>query len=260
MMKQYVIAPINNLELMDLGDSIFVLSHLWVKFPEYRKFILEKKAEGRFLTLDNSAAERALVTEDVLIDIVKELVPNEVIAPDVLFDMNSTINNLNSFVSRMKSEGLLKNTNIFFCPQGKTREEWLKCYTYGLNHDDVSVIGFSKIAVPKAWLGETRDDQGIMEGRHAAYDYLCHKGMLTKEIHCLGQGNPEEFLAYDHEMMRSSDSVWPVYAADLGHSFHSGDDQRIATPHDYLEYGALNIHAVELAKENVKFVKMQMGG
>lgn len=256
-MRQYVIAPINNLELMNEGDDIFVLAHLWLKYPGYREFILEQKKVGKFITLDNSAAERALVTQDKLIEIVKELRPNEVIAPDVLFDKNSTIENLESFIAEMKKQKLIEGTKIFFCPQGRTKKEWLDCYLYGLNHEDVSVIGFSKIAVPRAWLSEEGADVGIMEGRHKAYNYLKRNNLLRKPIHCLGQGNPMEFTWYSHPMMRSSDSVWPVLAGDLDVDFNK-DLGRVPTDHDYLEKGHLKESSIKLAKKNIAFVRAKM--
>ena len=126
-MDFYVISPLSNLEPMKLGDRIFVLAHLWVQSAKYRNFIYDLIDEDldRWITLDNSAAERALVTEDVLIDIVHQLAPSEVIAPDVLFDKDETIKNARAFKIRMEKEGLLDSTDIFFCPQGKTKEDWL---------------------------------------------------------------------------------------------------------------------------------------
>jgi len=65
MMDVYVISPLSNLEPMKLGDRLFVLAHLWVQSPEYRQFIYDQIDEDldRWITLDNSAAERALVTD-----------------------------------------------------------------------------------------------------------------------------------------------------------------------------------------------------
>ncbi len=113
-MDFYVISPVSNLEPMRLGDRIFVLAHLWVQFPAYQEFIfnLIEEDPGRWITLDNSAAERALVTEDVLIDICHELMPSEVIAPDVLFDKDATIANAVSFRNRLEEEGLLNMISL----------------------------------------------------------------------------------------------------------------------------------------------------
>ena len=256
-MEFYVISPISNLEPMKLGDRIFALSHLWVQFPEYRKFILEQKSAGKFITLDNSAAERALVTEDILIDICHELMPHEVIAPDVLFDKDETIKNALSFRIRMEKEGLLNTINIFFCPQGKTKQDWLEAYEWGINQDWINVIGFSKIAVPNAWLDSFLDDQGIMEARHMAYDYLKKKGMLVKPIHCLGQGDPTEFAYYADPKMRSTDSVYPVFAASLGQDFSVDHKTRTPTPHNFLETFDMKDVNMSLVESNVLFLKKQ---
>lgn len=256
-MDIYVISPVSNLEPMKLGDRIFALSHLWVQFPEYRAFILDQKEQGKFITLDNSAAERALVTEDILIDICKELMPNEVIAPDVLFDRSSTVKNAINFRDRMEREGLLGTIDIFFCPQGATKEHWLDAYTWALNQDWINVIGFSKIAVPNVFLENYTDDQGIKQARHMAYDYLKQRGLLLKPIHCLGQGDPTEFAYYDHPMMRSTDSVYPVFAACLGQDFTVDHTTRTPTPHNFLELFIVSNEDTKLIESNIQFLRSQ---
>ncbi len=256
-MDFYVISPVSNLEPMKLGDRIFVLAHLWVQFPEYREFILQRKAEGAFITLDNSAAERALVTEDVLIQICHELKPNEVIAPDVLFDKDATIKNAMSFAERLVGEGLEDTVEMFFCPQGKTKQDWLECYLWGLTQKYIHTIGFSKIAIPQAWLDNWKDDQGIKEARHMAYDYLKERNLLLKPIHCLGQGDPTEFAYYDHPMMRSTDSVYPILAATLGQDFTKDHTTRTPTPHNFLETCDMSMVDVGIIKRNVAFLREQ---
>ena len=258
-MDFYVISPLSNLEPMKLGDRIFVLAHLWVQSKEYREFIYSLIDEDidRWITLDNSAAERALVTEDVLIQVCHELMPSEVIAPDVLFDKDATIQNAIDFKARMEKEGLLDAVDIFFCPQGKTKEDWLECYEWGLKQDWIQTIGFSKIAVPQAWLSDWKDDQGIKEARHMAYDYLKEKNLLLKPIHCLGQGDPTEFAYYDHPAMRSTDSVFPVLAASHGQDFNVDHTTRIPTPHNFLETYDMSQIDMKLVESNVEFLKKQ---
>jgi hypothetical protein len=253
-MDFYVISPVSNLEPMKLGDRIFALAHLWVQFPEYRQFIKDRKKEGYWITLDNSAAERALVTEDILIDICHELMPHEVIAPDVLFDKDETIKNALSFRIRMEKEGLLNVINIFFCPQGIDQKDWLEAYTWGINQEWIHTIGFSKIAVPNAFLNQT-NDQGIKEARHMAYGYLKEKNLLLKPIHCLGQGSFLEFQYYDHPMMRSTDSVYPVLAAAHGIDFSKDSETRIPTPHNFLETFDMQNADMNLIKSNVEMLK-----
>ena len=256
-MDFYVISPLSNLEPMRLGDRIFVLAHLWVQSEEYREFIYSLIDEDidRWITLDNSAAERALVTEDVLIQVCHELLPSEVIAPDVLFNKDETIKNAIAFKDRMEKEGLLEVTDIFFCPQGKTKEDWLEAYEWGLKQDWIQTIGFSKIAVPQAFLSEWKDDQGIKEARHMAYDYLKEKNLLLKPIHCLGQGSFLEFQYYDHPAMRSTDSVYPVLAAAHGIDFIKDSETRIPTPHNFLETFDMQNVDMNLLKSNVEMLK-----
>ena len=259
MMDIYVISPLSNLEPMKLGDRLFALAHLWMKSQEYRDFFYKQIDEDpdRWITLDCSAAERALVTEDVLIQVVKELAPSEVIAPDVLFDKDATIANAIKFRDRMEAEGLLDTTDIFFCPQGKTKQDWLECYEWGINQDWIHTIGFSKIAIPQAFLSDWKDDQGIMEARHMAYDWLKARNLLVKPIHCLGQGNPTEFAYYDHPAMRSTDSVYPVFAASLGQDFKVDHKTRTPTPHNYLETFDMENVDMSLVESNVHFLKKQ---
>lgn len=255
-MDFYVISPVSNLEPMKMGDRIFVLAHLWVQFPEYREFIysLIDEETDRWITLDNSAAERALVTEDVLIQVVKDLAPSEVIAPDVLFDKDATIANAIKFRDRMEAEDLLECTEIFFCPQGIDQTDWLEAYEWGLKQDWISTIGFSKIAVPNAFLNQT-NDQGIKEARHMAYDYLKERGLLLKPIHCLGQGDPTEFAYYDHPAMRSTDSVFPILAASFGQDFEQDHTTRRPTPHNFLETYDMSQINMDIVKSNVEFLR-----
>jgi hypothetical protein len=266
MMDFYVISPLSNLEPMKLGDRLFVLAHLWIKDANYREFVRtwQKENPDGWITLDNSAAERSLVTEDVLIKICHELMPSEVIAPDVLFDKDATITNAKSFRDRMEAEGLLNKIDIFFCPQGKTKEDWLEAYMWAMFQDWINVVGFSKIAVPNAWLSDDhfsnlrsfKEDQGIKEARHMAYDYLKERDMLKKPIHCLGQGDPTEFSYYDHPMMRSTDSVFPVLAAAFGQDFREDHTTRIPTPHNFLETFDMSDVDMELVSKNVQYLRL----
>ena len=242
---------------MELGDRIFALAHLWMQFPDYRSFILDQKHEkGKFITLDNSAAERSLVTEDALIEICRELMPDEVIAPDILFEKDKTIQSAIKFRDRMDREGLLGAIDIFFCPQGQTKQDWIDAYKWGIEQPWVDVIGLSKIAVPNAWLdGEFEDDKGIMEARNKAYDYLEQNNLLQKPIHCLGQGSYKEFEHYTHPNMRSTDSVYPVLAACKGIDFAIDAETRIPTPHDFLQTYDMCEANFDLISSNVELLK-----
>ena len=241
---------------MHKGDSYFCLAHLYMSNKEYKDFFLARRVEGKFITLDNGAAERSLVTIDDLIDIVKELKPNEVIAPDVLFDYKQTVSNLYSFIQRLIYENLMDKVNIFGAPQGSTKEEWLECYKIMLATPAVKTIGLSKISVPYCWGGKSVNDTNIMTARRECVKFLRDNNLLAKPIHCLGMGDPTEFTAYaDIPMIRSTDSCYTILSALKGIEFTNDKViQRVKTTNDYFE-ATLNKEQIILAEKNINFLR-----
>ena len=119
-MEFYVIPPLSHLDLMNQGDRVFVLTQLWKKSEKYREFVFEQKKAGKWITLDNGCGDYdTTTTQEDLLSIVKELMPNEVIPIDVLFNSEATIYNLERFIELMKGEQLLDKVEIFGCPQGR---------------------------------------------------------------------------------------------------------------------------------------------
>lgn len=257
-MKFYCIPPNNHLELMDEGDRYFCLAHHYIQNEKYKKRFLALRSQSPkvWITLDNSAAEHSLVTEDVLLSIVGELKPDEAIAPDVLFNKEETIKNFKSFVSKMYNKGFLSHTSIFACPQGSTKEEWLQCYLEMAASPFVRCIGLSKIAVPKCW-NNAEGDTMIGVSRNQCIQELDKKSWLGKPIHLLGMGEHNEFdyyLKHKTPCIRSSDSCYSVLAALNGIDFEQGDLTRVPTTNEYFE-ATLTEAQIQLAKKNVKYLK-----
>lgn len=248
----YVIPPMSQLNLINYGDRVFVLAQHYLKNSRYRDFILHQKSMGKWITLDCGAGDYEPVGLEQLLSAVKDLRPNEVIPLDILFDHESTIKNLTDFISMLRDAEV--SIEIFGCPQGKTKEDWLYCYQWMLDNPVITTIGFSKIAIPHAW-GVGGDDQNIMEARHACYDELMEKGLIKKPIHCLGAGDPREFLKYqDNPLMRSTDSCFSVLAAMNFKDWSEGQFERIKTPENYFSL-PMNSTQVELAIKNIEFLK-----
>lgn len=252
----YIIPPLTNLSLMHRGTNrYFCLAHFYLQDSKYREFFLKLDKTKVFITLDNSAAERSLVTETKLLDIVKELEPNEVISPDILFDKEKTINSLLSFIEKMKR--LKVRTKIFGCPQGKTKEEWLECYKFMLARPEVSTIGLSKISVPFCWLGASKDEK-IKEARQMCVQYLDENELLFKPIHLLGMGDPTEYRDYNHIMLRSTDSCYTILAATHGLEFGKNRFKRIETTNDFYTQKLLG-PTKEIVAKNILFLRRQLG-
>ncbi len=256
-MDFYIIPPVKDIDLSSKGDRLFCLSHFYKQYPDYRKFFLEQRAlKGSFITLDNSSAELSLVTEDVLIDIVRELQPDEVIAPDILYQSKPTKANLASFIARMKKENLLSETSIFGCPQGENIEAWLNVYDLMLTTPEVTTIGMSKIAIPFAFLKET-GDKAIKKARHQAVDLLLATSRIRKPLHFLGMGEASEFRKYkklNNPLFRSSDSCYSILAASKGIDFSKDSETRIETTEEYYHL-KLTSEQRDLSLKNLEFLK-----
>ena len=257
-MKFYAIPPNKHLAMMDNGDSYFCLAHHYFNDPSYRDYFLNlrKQNPDAFITLDNGAAEDSLVTESLLIEAVKELSPNEVVAPDVLFQTKPTLANFHSFVERMKETNLIKTTSIFACPQGSTKEEWLSCYQEMAKSPEVGCIGLSKIAVPKCW-NDVTGDKMIGSSRNLCVQELKDRNILIKPLHLLGMGEHDEFNFYllnKTPNIRSSDSCYTILAALYGISFEEGDTTRVPTQNTYFDV-VLTKEQHDLAKKNIEYLK-----
>lgn len=270
-MENYVIPNIYNLELMleSKGNRIYCLAHFYLAYPHYREWFLDKKKEGYFITLDNSAAEKSLVTEEKLLKITEELKPDEVIPPDVLFDKDSTLNNFYSFIDHNK------DVSIFACPQGKDMQTWLECYDEMVKHPRVTVVGLSKITIPVCFnfceIGD--EDKNIKEGRHACVDFLVETGRLTKPLHFLGMGDPTEYSYYMKnrkfeklkQYFRTTDSCYTVLAAVNGVDFQKCIDNgvdipRIVTDNQFYTKKIDSDEVYNMCIRNIKFLKGEIDG
>jgi len=258
-MDFYFIPTLENMELSLMGDRVFCLAHFYIQYPKYKQFFLDirKNYPGVFITLDNSAAEESLVTADILYDIVGELKPDEVISPDVLFDKEKTLANLKEFKTGMFERGFISHTKIFGCPQGKDKKDWIDCYD-AMNADpDVSTIGLSKIAVPRAFTPDAGRDEMIKEARHLCIDFLNETNRFNKDLHLLGMGDPTEYAKYtpmNIPQIRSSDSCYAILGAYNGVDFEVNPEKRVVTTNDfYLE--TLTAEQITLSLKNIAFLK-----
>lgn len=253
-MDFYVIPPHSEMGLMERGDRVFALAQHYLANSGYRDYIKHLKSKGMWITLDSGIGDYAPVTAEQLLKAALDLMPNEVIPLDILFDADQTLKNLQEFKVMMQEAKILGVVEIFSCPQGETKEDWLRCYKEMLQDEDVKTIGFSKIAIPHAW-NTGKDDQGIMEARHLCYNELMEQNLIIKPIHCLGAGDPREFLLYrDNSLMRSTDSCFSVWAGMNMIEWSKGDFTRIKTPHDYFNRPMSPLQ-IQIAIENIEFLQ-----
>lgn len=264
-MENYVIPDLMDLDLMHLakGNRYFCLANFYVKDEKYRAFFLNLKKyhPEAFITLDCGSAEKDTVTMTEYIDVTAELMPNEVLALDILFDKKATLDSFYEFIRKLDNhpKRLLNKVNIFACPQGSNKEEYLECYETMVRHPLVKTIGLSKIAVPKAFLNKT-GDEGIKEARHICINELTKLNLLLKPIHFLGMGDPTEFEYYktlNNPLLRSTDSCYTVLAGKNNILFDEGNFTRIKTTNDFY-HQKLSNEERERAIRNIEWFKKHL--
>lgn len=257
-MKNFVIPPNSQLDLMHQGNAgYFCLAQHYIGNEEYRNFFKTQKEKKEWILLDNGAGDHALITEDILIKCAKDLMPNEIVPPDILFNSYQTLINLDQFIERMQKEDLLNEIEIHAVPQGNTKEEWIDCYLEMLSNPHITTIGISKLGVPHAWLGEAKDDQGIMEARHLCINYLLEHNLVKKNLHWLGMGSPEEYKKYvqlNNPFFRSTDSCYSILSGMNNLDWSEGQFTRIPTPKDYFDR-TMTEEQIVLAKKNIVWFK-----
>lgn len=230
--KICVITPISHLEeYASLGEMDMSLSHIILEDSErgrqYAEYYKRQREAGRFVLLDNSAFELEQqgkgLDPDPVLDAAEITNPSEVIATDVLFDGQATIESTNRFIERMRERGVLGKYKVMAVPQGKSVEEWWECYEHLIEHPEVDTIGLSKLSVPMSYLGEKESNGNCTRSR-----LLCTRDIeedlrrrwwdypnnIIKQFHLLGGDNctPYELSKQTrYPWIRSNDSSCAVW-------------------------------------------------
>lgn len=257
-MKIFVTPPMNHLELSELGDkNFYILGQLYKRNEKYREYTKNAIKQGRFTILDSGVGDEGeILTNEELFKLTLEIQPNEVIPLDVLYNKKETLINFNQFLEWMKDarlQGQLdKKTTLLACPQGDTFDDWMDCYKFFLQNDYVSCIGMSKKAIPHIMGMES-----ISDSRTQLVQWLDNDDLLRKPLHFLGQGDPIEFLCYNHNHLaiRSTDSCYPILSAlhNVEIEFQK-NFKRIPTPSDYFEKEVKKEHEY-LIQKNVNYLR-----
>lgn len=201
-MQVGIISPNKSLGLSRLGDYYFVLAHRYETDESYRGFFLEiaKNRCRKWILLDNGAFELGTsMAVDRLLDIVKELQPNEVVAPDRLMDGPKSLNMAQEFIPLVP-----KDVNICVIPHGKNVDEFVHYYKEVANLIRVDTIGLS-IVFHKRY----------KQLRPHVYNYLAKQDILDKQrdIHLFGLDSLAELWCYQAGNIRSVDTSLPISCA-----------------------------------------------
>lgn len=199
------IVPVSCLDMIADRKYHMCLAQLVLKNKEYADFYRRMADEGKYVILDNGAAEGESLSFEDLYKAYELIEPSEIILPDEMRNGERSFIKSLDFYLQYKD----KIENIMVVPQGKDWTQWKKYARYILELFESEFFGDNKltIGVPK-WLGS--DDAG---NRLAICQWL---NLFSVNIHLLGCSEGPEIMnlcSRSNYKVRGCDSAFAYIAA-----------------------------------------------
>lgn len=231
-MKEFRVAhivPVSHLEDTVNLQYHMCLAHL-VNNDEYREHFAKMAKEGRFVLMDNGAAEGSQLQPDKLFAMYEQIHPTEIVLPDTLYEPGSTIQKSREFLVEMERRGVQYRTMAV--PQGRTLLEWEACARIFVKDTRINSIGISK------FLNIATKNRYI---RLAACILL--KKLINEynrqdiEVHLLGCDEGPTIVKACHNecsFVRGCDSAFAYLQAQAGKMMSAEDDRRPGGTIDFI--------------------------
>lgn len=237
-MKDFKVAqivPASCLQYIQDNHYHMCLAHLVheeMALPEvervYTNFYAKKSAEGKFVLMDNGAAENAQLSVPTLLEMYKVINPTEIVVPDTLCNAKDTLRKMGEFV-RSFEELPYRFVGV---PQGQTLEEWKQCATTMLERlPRVQTIGISKFLNIA-----TGDPMVRMAAAQHVQKVALANGRTNIEIHLLGCDEGPGIVRAIRQavpLVRGCDSAF-AYIASLSGTAIGPETKRPAGEIDFL--------------------------
>lgn len=203
------IVPVGSLNETESNQYHMCLAHLVggssIQSKLYTSFYRRMSEEGKYVLMDNGAAENSQLDFANLIKSYDLINPTEIILPDVLCDKNETMEKTCLFYSKYHDQ--IEKYNLMVVPQGKSFEEWCVCADELIRKIPVTTIGVSK------FLEMTTKDRSI---RTKACEFL---KQYDVEIHLLGCSEGPRVIKEARSVnpkVRGCDSAFTYICAKAG--------------------------------------------
>lgn len=166
-MKDFKVAeivPVDQLEDIASNHYHMCLAHLVAmgcnnkQAMMYTEFYRRMSNEGKYVLMDNGAAEGMQGNCGVLVEQYAKVRPTEIVVPDTLNDANDTLRKMFDWLDHYDLP-----YKQMVVPQGRTFEEWKACAYIMMQEKRINTIGISK------FLNIATGDETI---RHQAVQYL----------------------------------------------------------------------------------------
>lgn len=215
-MKDFKVAeivPVDQLEDVANNHYHMCLAHLVIQdnpmAKKYTEFYRRMSNEGKYVLMDNGAAEGAQLSFNDLIETYKEIGPAEIVIPDTLNDANDTLAKMFDWLKLIDVP--CKQMAV---PQGKDFEEWKACAYIMMQERRINTIGISK------FLNITTGDATIRYAAACYLDAVARKlGRNDIEYHLLGCDEGPHFVGCIQKIskrVRGCDSAFAYIATKAG--------------------------------------------
>jgi len=176
------IVPIPHLDLVEDDHYHLVITKLMLTKLPYYDFYEKRAHEGKFIIVDNGAAEGESATIEDVCTVAEALVKHsdsrkcvEIQLPDYFFDKDKTLEKSLEGLEVVKDRGW--EGSIQGVPQGRNFREWVECAEEMLKWKEITCIGIPKNLV----------HTGGALGRLRAIRWMMDSGAVDKvAIHLLG--------------------------------------------------------------------------
>lgn len=212
-MKEFKVAqivPVSHLEDIAANHYHMCLAHLVKESPTYTAFYRRMSDEGKFVLMDNGAAENSQLKTADLLEMYRLVNPTEIVIPDTLCNMKATLEQAEKFISEYADLPY----RFMAVPQGRTIEEWCICANQLLSrYPRINSIGVSKFLNII-----TKDPWVRMQASVYVYE-LSVRLNRPIEIHLLGcDEGPAIVSEISREVpaVRGCDSAFAYIAAKAG--------------------------------------------
>lgn len=157
-MKLALIPPVSQIQTVNRSTYQLVLPQVCAQYPDYNHQYMYESGRNDFIILDNGVAEGELVNEDSLMTLARELVADEVVAPDTMYDAKKTVQQFVEFNDYAYDWWTDHGTHhrgpgLMYVAQGSTEEEILDGVADVLSRSTM----LSSIGLPRHLLATLND-------------------------------------------------------------------------------------------------------
>jgi hypothetical protein len=251
-MKVALIAPTSLLEgTKSLTNYHLMLPHLLSTDSTYYAHFKELcKDPNQYVILDNGIAESIYISDDDLLDIVEDMLPNELVLPDQIENAQETIFNSMEMLLNKRISGLLNNgLRTMFVIQGSSPDNAYRCHSWAVCHPFINTLGIPRW-MPSNWelpyirasIANTITMELTALHANKNIHFLGGNTLCPKEIDVLS--NP---VTTNQKFIRGMDTSLP-YVFSAHHALVNSGGQKLNRPDNYFD----------LKSEELKFVDVNL--